>query len=357
MSMTILRRGFRVFCLFFLQQQWISTHGFHTFELSQRAVSRTWLSRSSTTHQLSMISFGDRSSKTEELPRDVKDAVSRCRAATQEALKNRISRMDVEFPVGTKFGVEKVPKTKRTTEGGPTRDMLDQSDRELARLFVEMFQPVGGENIVVAFTEQDLADMAKKKWNGDPGASSRILAMNRRKGGAKKKKINKPKGFAAKMAAEIDDGPETTNSGPFELPKNTEVALFVAPGPKELVVIEKICNEAGMGTLVVLLNARLSKIDNFGTYAAEKLFREDFDPIFCLSAASQEVAPDCLLYRAYPGDWVLARKPKVGQPKPLLKQSNKPTSEDCQKAYDSLELGELEKGVEIALENVAGWFR
>ena len=158
------------------------------------------------------------------------------------------------------------------------------------------------------------------------------------------------------MAAEIDDGPETTG-GPFELPKNTEVALFVAPGPKELVVIEKICNEVGMGTLVVLLNARLSKIDNFGTNAAKKLFMEDFRPIFCLSAAPQEVAPDCLLFRAYPGDWVMARKPKVGQPKTILTQSTMPTRDDCQKAYESLELSDIEKGVETALENVAGWFR
>ena len=67
------------------------------------------------------VSFGGigrRDSET-DLPRDVKDAVSRCRAATQEALKNRMSRMDIEFPVGTKFGVEKVPKAKKS-DGAPT---------------------------------------------------------------------------------------------------------------------------------------------------------------------------------------------------------------------------------------------
>ena len=213
---------------------------------------------------------------------------------------------------------------------------------------------------MVAFTEQDLAEMAKKKWKGEPGASSRIMAMNRRKSTsslAKKNKTKKPQGFAAKLAAEINDDPEIGNNGPFELPKNTEVALFVTPGPKELVVIDKICKEVGMGTLVILLNARLSKVKNFGTDAAAKLFTEEFEPVFCLSAAAQEVAPDCLLFRAYPGDWVMARKPKVGQPKPLLTQKAKPTIGECQTAYDSLELGDLEKGVETALENVAGWFR
>lgn len=299
------------------------------------------------------VSFGGigrRDSET-DLPRDVKDAVSRCRAATQEALKNRMSRMDIEFPVGTKFGVEKVPKAKKS-DGAPTRNVLDTSDRELARLFVEMFQPVGGENIAVTFTEQSLADAAKKKWKGDPGASSRILAMNRRK--KSKNKKSKPKGFAAKLAAEIDDSSDS--SGPFKLPENTEVALFVAPGPKELVTIEKICDEVGAGTLVVLLNARLSKVSNFGTESGAQLFTQDFESVFCLSAAPQEVSPDCLLYRAYPGDWVMARKPKVGQPKPLLTQKSKPTTDECQVAYEGMEISDIEQGVENALENVVGWF-
>ena len=303
-----------------------------------------------------MVSFGGDgntdSGASVKLPRDVKDAVSRCREATQEALKNRMSKMDIEFPVGTKFGVEKSPKAKKQ-DGAPTKNVLDQSDRELARLFVDMFQPVGGQNIAVAFADQSSADAAKKKWKDDSTASCRILAMNRRKNSNKKK--SKPKGFAAKLAAEIDD--DSSDSGPFELPAGTEVALFVAPGPKELVVIEKICNDVGDGALVVLLNARLSKVSNFGTASGEKLFTQDFEPVFCLSAAPQEVAPDCLLYHAYPGDWVMARKPKVGQPKTILTQKNKPTDDDCMEAYKSIEIGELEKGVEGALENVAGWFR
>lgn len=292
------------------------------------------------------------------LPKDVKDAVSRCRAATQEALKSQLSRMDIEFPVGTKFGVEKTPKVKgMKDEGAPTQGVLDQSDRELARLFVDMFQPVGGENIVVAFNEQSLADEAKKKWNGDPTAASRIMAMNKRKASAASKKKNKSKarGFAAKMAAEVDDSPDS--GGPFELPEGTQVALFVSPGPKELPTIEKICNDVGMGTCVILLNARLSKISNFGTEEAAKLFKEDFKSVFALTAAPQDAAPDCLLYHAYPGPWTLARKPKVGQPKPLLTQDTRPTTDECKIAYDNLELSDLEKGVENALENVAGWFR
>lgn len=319
------------------------------------------------------------SSSTITLPRDVKDAVSRCRQATQEALQKRISRMDIEFPVGTKFGVEKSTKSSRAErrkssmlddddddtvgDGGPTRATLDRSDRELARLFVEMFQPVGGDNIAVVFVDDALANDAKSKWRDDPTARAQIMAMNRRPGGDRrsaaaarkqKKKSNKARGFASKLAAEIDDKPSDGSiiSGPFRLPDKTEVALFVAPGEKELVIIDKICQQVGMGTLVVLLNARLSKLPKAST-----LLSEDFEPVFSLCAAPQDVSPNCLLFRSYPDDWVLARKPKVGQPKTMLSQSTRPTIDECQKAYDELDISDVERNVEGLVENLAGWFR
>lgn len=302
--------------------------------------------------------LGTDKSDTSKLPRDVKDAVSKCRSAVQQALQEKCSRMDIEMPVGAKFGVEKVsvkkPKLQQNEDGAPTKAMLDQSDRELARLFVEMFQPVGGENIAVVFNDMGSADMAKKKWKGDYGADSRVLAIDRKKAkGAGKKKKDKAMGFAAKLAQEVDDdGP----GGPFDLPGNIEVVLFVAPGAKELIQVERICSIVGMGTLVVLLNARLSSISSFQSEDSEKLFKEEFEPVFALAAAPQGEAPGCLLYRCYPGSWVLARKPKVGPPKPILTQTDKPTPKQCQETYDALELSDVEKGIESVVENVAGWF-
>jgi len=306
------------------------------------------------------ISFGG-ANKSEaakaEFPKDVKDAVSKCRAAVQEALGQRISRMDIEFPVGAKFGVEKQQSAKKqrkqqqanTEDGAPTKAVLDTSDRELARLFVDMFQPVGGEHIAVVFSGESLAEQARKSWKGDATASCRILSTGRSKKLNTKKK--KPQGFAAKMEAEVGN-----SAGPFELPEGIEVALFVAPGPKQLLQVEKTCNKVGMETLVVLLNARLSLIDNFGSENAEKLFHNEFVPVFSLCAAPQDVAPACLLHRTYPSDWLLARKPKVGQPKVILTTVDRPTEEECKQAYDSIELSDMEKNVEGVLENVAGWF-
>lgn len=317
---------------------------------------------------LPMVSFGglgggnSLTSAQQGLPRDVKDAISKCRVAVQEALKNRMSRMEVEFPVGTKFGVEKGKQSKRGSPGAttPTSEVLETSDRELARLFVEMFQPVGSDRIAVVYKDERLADVAKKQWKSDDGASqSHVVSLDRRRksasasGAAGKKK--KAVGFAAKLAAEVED--EGVQSGPFQLPSNTEVALFVAPGPKELVIVEQVCAKVGMATLVIVLNGRLSRITNFGTLESQKLFQHDFEPVFCLSAAPQAEAPGCLLYRAYPNDWILARKPKVGQPKPILTLPLRPSTEDCRKAYEGMELSDVERGVENLLENVAGWFQ
>jgi Domain of unknown function (DUF1995) len=308
---------------------------------------------------VSDLFLGNTAKKLPQLPRDVKEAVSKCREATQAALRDRISRMDIEFPVGTKFGIEKTGKKRKPLDGVENKvdkQDLDRSDRELARIFIEMFQPVGGENIVVVFNEIDVADAAKKQWSGDPSAAARIVSMDRRKSVRKVKKSPKM-GFAAKLAAEVDD--DADESGPFRLPSNTEVAIFVAPGPKELVVIERICETVGMGTLVILLNARLSSISNFGSPAGEALFRNEFQPVFSLAAANQVAAPGCLLHCAYGKSWILARKPKVGQPETVLVQEARPTIEECGEALKKVSpLGvEDTNFVQNAALNIANWFR
>lgn len=331
------------------------SHGFLAFTHNQPATTRARI-----LPQL-QISFGGGNTSSsinrtkQEFPKDVKDAVSKCRAAVQEALTKRQSRMDVEFPVGAKFGVEPISKKQRKQQQQqetPTRQVLDTSNRELARLFVDMFAPVGGENIAVVFADDTLADQARKQWKGDPTAACRIMSLN--KGKKKQGRKKKPLGFAAKMEAEVGNA---DSSGPFNLPENIEVALFVAPeGPKSLLVIERICNKVGQATLVILLNARLASIEKFPSEEAKALFLQEFEPVFSLCAAPQDVAPGCLLHRSYPSEWLMARKPKVGQPKVVSTQVDRPTKEDCKQAFESIEVGELEKNVEGLVENVAGWF-
>ncbi len=333
------------------------------------------------------------SQQQQQLPKDVKEAVSKCRAAVQKGLENKLSRMDIEFPVGTKFGVEKKGSTKKTRSGGKlanaladddstsssgvTRDMLDTSDRELARLFVEMFQPLGGEHISVIFHDSNLADVAKQSWKNDASAQCQVFGLNRSKkskktlkfknskgmgmgmgmgssnGGSKKNMGRKSKkvAFATKMNEEFD----SQNSGPFQLPNGCELAIFISPTVKDLNTIQSICDQVGMGTLVILLNARLSLIDNFGSEETRTFYENEFESIFYLSIASQEAAPGCLMHRAYPHPWMVARKPKVGNPKTIATFESKPTEEECKVAYESIEVGEMERMTENVLDNVASW--
>lgn len=153
---------------------------------------------------------------------------------------------------------------------------------------------------------------------------------------------------------------DSSSSGPFALPSNCEVAIFISPEAKELITIEKICDEVGMGTLVILLNARLltKETTKYNTDEAKKLFTKEFEPVFCLSASpNQQEAPNCLVYRSYPEEWALARKPKVGQPKVISTKSDRFTSEECKEAYDSIELSDIEKTAENVLDNFANWFK
>lgn len=288
--------------------------------------------------------------------------------------------------MGTNFGVEKKQNKKKrggnlasalssddsssSSSSGLTRDILDTSDRELARLFVEMFQPLGGEHISVVFHDSYLADSAQQSWKNDVGAECKVISLNRGKkiksaikeirskgmgggvgmGGGRK---SKKKAFATKMNEEFDD----ESSGPFKLPDGCELALFVAPTAKDLVTIKKICDDVGMGTLVVLLNARLSLVENFGSDENKSFFDDEFESIFYLSVAPQDAAPGCLMHRAYPDDWIVARKPKTGAPKTIGTFPSKPTEEQCSNAYESIEISEVEQAAETILDNVSTWLK
>jgi hypothetical protein len=226
----------------------------------------------------------------------------------------------------------------------------------LARIFIEMFQPVGGDNIVVCFNDAEIATAAKQQYSGDATAMAQIVSMDRRKSLKKLKKAPNM-GFAAKLAAEVDN--DMDESGPFRLPSNTEVAVFVAPGPKELIIIERICESVGLGTLVILLNARLATITNFGSTSGEALFRNEFKTVFSLCAASQVAAPGCLLYCVYGANWILARKPAVGQPETILAQETRPTDDECRLIANRLCHGNhVEPNfVESTVRSVTNWLR
>jgi Domain of unknown function (DUF1995) len=123
------------------------------------------------------------------------------------------------------------------------------------------------------------------------------------------------------------------------LPQTTHHAL--AP-PRAAQLVETL----GLGgdCLCILLNARLDGTSGSGDGSGDTLLRArlrgSFDVVFHLrgvaagdgsgdgSGGDGDGGGECLLYRAYPRDWTLARKPKVGPPKVLAIFEARPSAEE-----------------------------
>ena len=262
---------------------------------------------------------------TTKLPETTAETISQMTAATQAALQSRCSRMDVELPPGASLGVEAGAQKRGSaglfgltmpsilSSGGDLSSdssaaeeglkSLQRGDRELARLYTEMFRPIG-EAVTVAFGSEAEAAAARKVW----GKSTRVVSLTApsspsgdggkfkdfdaaaaaaksqgeawsglgKKKGAGKSKVGSRKGgkgkggFAAKMKAAT--APSKSSAADASagggggggammggvVPADTEVLVVVAPkGEAELNAVEAISREAGMGCCVVLLNARL----------------------------------------------------------------------------------------------------
>jgi len=333
-----------------------------------------------------------------ELPTTRKETISQMTAATQAALRARCSRMDVELPPGAHLGVEKAEGKASPLGGlfgldngvneaaGVAKAMvaLQRSDRELARLFVEMFQPLGPESVCAVFSNGAEAQAAKESWKGD--SATRVYAFSEKGGAsaltaaadAKSKKAKKQKkqaslgrggrgggaGFAAKLSAattttkqqpgaadananadaDIDGSEVSAPAHPRDglVPEKCEVLLVVAPkGADDLTRVETLCRSAGLGTVVVLLNARLESA-RFASEAQKEWFlgadgTGEFEPVFQLKPPPPTAVAEArrlnaaaatpILWRAYPNDWQLCSKPSIGNTKKIAEFKDRPSAE------------------------------
>lgn len=309
-------------------------------------------------------------STTTTLPRDVKESIKILRESIQLGLQNRISRMTIDFPLGTSFQLEKDNNTKKKKlPQDITMNDLDKSHRELSKLIVEMFhQPIGGNNIAVIFPLSSSADNAKQIWNIGGNQYCNILSIDRRKDmnnakGNNNKNKPKAKGFASKLALELDEDTTTdTTTNIFELPNNIEVAIFVSPSSKEIPTIERISKNVGMGTLIIILN--MNQINqnngiNYGSIATKEYFINEYKTIFYLSPISLSLLSDnenenaisssisnnkvLFMYHTYvrKEEWIVSTPPSktstlniIRPPQTILSTDHIPSIEECYNAYN-----------------------
>ncbi|CAM9632043.1 unnamed protein product [Chrysoparadoxa australica] len=216
---------------------------------------------------------------SQPIPRDIKGTISALRSAVQEGLGKRKSRMEVELPYGARFGVEKVEKDG----ANDAPQDPEVSNRELARLFVEMFDPCG-DKLICAFRSDKQAAAAKSIWGkGTYKGKVTSFAPKAKAGKALKGKASRKGGFAAKMEAAMGSPPAST-AGAGIAPKGTEVLLVVAPGENELRTVSKVAAELGEECLIVLLNARLDELAQSSSKAADlvKDYTETYMTAFSL---------------------------------------------------------------------------
>ena len=269
------------------------------------------------------------------MPRTTKEMVDSLRASAQAGLQARISRMRVEMPDAFEFGVEggKKKRSKIVTADGIVR-----SDRELARLFVEMFAGTGLRPLVL-FPEASHAEQARRKWASSTEADIRAL------GGAKKR--SKPAksvrgGGGGGFGAPATKAPSSNVLA--RVPPSAEVVFAVSPGARQMSALEDFCSEQGLDRLVVLLNCRDADLPA----DQQEFVNDEFDYIYAFvtepagadgstdaadtDGATTAPAEPTVLWRAFPDDWALARKPKIGPPKTLLEQDERPSEAEVRKA-------------------------
>ena len=155
--------------------------------------------------------------KEAALPRDIKEVVNQMRASVQSALQARVSRIDVDLPIGAEFGVEQGGETRKRGAKLTSAD-VSKSDREVARLFVEMFEGTGLRPLVL-FSDEKQAVRAKELW---PGVDARIAVL----GAPTTPKAQQPRKAAKKRSG--------GGGGGFSAPAARSGA---APAPKQLTAV------------------------------------------------------------------------------------------------------------------------
>lgn len=175
-----------------------------------------------------------------EVPTTSEAVVNGLKESTENTLNQGISRLDVECPPGFVFGAEDRSQGKLLEDDLDPRNAVEvrKSNRELARIFVEMLQPIG-EGLVVAFATKKDAGAAKKKWKLTKDEA---------------KVVSFPGNDASTFAAEVD-APRKFKARLRKL--NCQCLLVVAPRVPELRLVAEISREVQDQMGIVLLNARI----------------------------------------------------------------------------------------------------
>lgn len=229
--------------------------------------------------------------------------------AVQTALRSRISRLDLEMPIGLKLDVQK------ELEG----------DIEMARAVCGMFEGTG--LVVRCLVEDGIVGRVLKRWRG---TSAKVFGMKEGVGRGVKG------GFGVRKRGREEEG--------------DKVDVFVVVGARgSLKVVKELCGRVGMDVLVVLVNVRLDEREEGEVV---ELLKGGFERVYCIRNDPHPGWAGGVLFRKFPEDWVLVRKGFVGGVNVLLRSKERPSLDSIAKAFRE----EAEKPKNKLLENIGGLF-
>jgi hypothetical protein len=254
------------------------------------------------------------------LPSDIKGLVDELRVSTQTALSARVSRIDIELPLG--MGLMSGDKSKDVHVGS----------RELARIFCEMFAELKATT-VVAFNAEPLAKAAQQEWGKAVSAKCITLVAP---SPADMPKAVPASGFGVtKTPAKAVKPGKTVASG--GVPAGTDIVFAVGPfDERGYRALETISRRFDQSVLVVLLNAHLDYAEPFASAAQRDYFAQTFERVFCFRplVTGGERSEELLVYKAFPDGWTLARVRTAGAPQPIAEQPTPFAREDIERALE-----------------------
>ena len=107
------------------------------------------------------------------LPRNLKEVLAQLRDSVQASLRDRNSRISVETPIGFEFGVEG-ERVKRQGKAKMLKSSdIERSNRELARIFVGMFEGTGLVPLILFASPKEAKAVAAVRWYSSNGDSAR----------------------------------------------------------------------------------------------------------------------------------------------------------------------------------------
>lgn len=236
-----------------------------------------------------------------QYPTKIKSVLSKLTACTQRALQDRNSRIGIDLPPGVDFGVEKKSKSVGAEDD---RDRIGRSNREAARLITEMFS-VLGDSTVVLFPSEAEAAKARNLWSNT--FRGKVLSID----------VPSPKGYSnlrsRRFSAEQQEQALLATDGIY-VPDGTEVLIVAGPRAKDMRKIRSMHEALGYGTLIILLNARLSAMRSTVANATDvsvdlaAAFENAFHYAPPVSSSPAVSGRDLLVYHEYKCKWYLAEK-------------------------------------------------